>query len=379
MFDFESKDESKNAREFSHCLIFFTNFRVMTVFQRIARIFLWTFIAACALALAFGGYGAYRLTRPAYIASAQEFYVGPKTSLSGAITQLEQRGVVEPSFVNRLFARAVARWTGRAAQRGVYEIRPGMLAYETILQLFSKRALQSVTVTFQEGVPLRKYAEIASEKIGCSKSEFLRIAYSDSLKQARGITSATIEGYLMPNTYEFYRKTPADEILDKLLDAQDEFWASVASTATHTLDRRQALVLASIVEAETPVDDEKPRVAGVYWNRYQIGMKLEADPTVQYIYDLKNPSRQSRRLLYRDLEIDSPYNTYRYAGLPPAPINSPGAAAIRAALAPERHNYYYFVAKLDGTNTHTFTRTAAEHEQAVAIFRARRRAAQVKM
>ena len=351
----------------------------MAVFQRIVRFTLWAFMLAFAFVLVFFGYGAYRLTRPAYIASAQEFYVGPKTSLSGAITQLEERGIVEPSFINRLFARGVAKWTGRAAQRGVYEVRPGMLAYETILQLFSKRALQSVTVTFQEGIPLRKYAEIASEKIGCAKGEFLRIAYSDSLRQARGITSATIEGYLMPNTYEFYRKTPADEVLDKLLDAQDEFWASVASTASHTLDRRQTLVLASIVEAETPVDDEKPRVAGVYWNRYRIGMKLEADPTVQYIYDLKNPNRPSRRLLYRDLEIDNPYNTYRYADLPPTPINSPGAAAIRAALAPESHNYYYFVAKLDGTNTHTFTRTGAEHEQAVALFRARRRAAQVKM
>ena len=141
------------------------------------------------------------------------------------------------------------------------------------------------------------------------------------------------------------------------------------------MSRNQALTMASIVEAETPVDDEKPRVAGVYWNRHKIGMKLEADPTVQYAIDLQNTHRETRRLLFKDLEIDSPFNTYKYAGLPPQPINSPGRAAIRAALKPETHNFYFFVAKLDGTNTHTFTRNATEHLQAVAIYRARRRAA----
>jgi UPF0755 protein len=271
----------------------------------------------------------------------------------------------------------VAWQTDRVIQRGTMSIEPGMKQFLVIMGLFSRRNLQTVTVTFQEGITLRKYAEIAAEKIGCDKGEFLHIAYSDSLRKARGITTATIEGYLMPNTYEFYKKTPAHEVLDKLLDEQDNFWESVATTGTTKLDRSQTLTLASIVEAETPTDDEKPRVAGVYWNRFKIGMKLEADPTVQYVFDIKNPNRTSRRLLYADLEVESPFNTYKYAGLPPAPINSPGRAAIRAALSPEANSYYYFVAKLDGTNTHTFTRTGAEHQQAVALFRARRRAGKI--
>ncbi len=329
------------------------------------------------IALSTFGYGALQLTKPVEIAAPIDFYVSPKMSLNAAISQLENRSIITSPTIARFAARLIAWQTGRVIQRGTFTIEPGTEQFVVIMGLFSRRNLQTATVTFQEGITLSKYAEIASEKIGCSKGEFLRLAYSDSLRQARGITTATIEGYLMPNTYEFYLKTPAHEVLDKLLDEQDEFWASVGTTGTTKLDRHQTLTLASIVEAETPVDDEKPRVAGVYWNRFKIGMKLEADPTVQYIYDLKNPNRTSRRLLFADLEIDSPFNTYKYTGLPPAPINSPGRAAIRAALNPETHFYYYFVAKLDGSNTHTFTRTGAEHQQAVALFRARRRAGKI--
>lgn len=321
------------------------------------------------------GYLGYQLNQRIDIAAPMDFYIGPKTTISGAIELLENRSVIQAPLATRIFARATAYFSGKGVQRGVFEITPGMKVYEVVAQLFSARALKTVTVTFQEGITLKKYAEIASEKIGFSKGEFLRIVFSDSLRKARGITSGTVEGYLMPNTYEFYKHTPPSEIIDKLLNEQDEFWASLTTSATPSISRHQALTMASIVEAETPVDDEKPRVSGVYWNRHKIGMKLEADPTVQYALDLINPKRESRRLLYRDLETDSPFNTYKYAGLPSAPINSPGRAAIRAALAPEPHSFYYFVAKLDGTNTHTFTRNGAEHEKAVALFRARRRAA----
>ncbi len=347
----------------------------MTWIKRIVILLALPLLAGVALA----GYFAYQLTQPIEITAPMEFFIGPKTSLSGAIDQLENRSIIGAPLAAKIFARATAYFSGRSVQRGVYEVKPGMKVYEVIAQLFSSRALQTVSVTFQEGITLKKYAEIASEKIGFSKGEFLRIVFSDSLRKARNITSGTVEGYLMPNTYEFYKRTPPSEVIDKLLDEQDEFWASLsaeaASTGTVLMSRNQALTMASIVEAETPVDDEKPRVAGVYWNRHKIGMKLEADPTVQYAIDLQNTHRETRRLLFKDLEIDSPFNTYKYAGLPPQPINSPGRAAIRAALKPETHNFYFFVAKLDGTNTHTFTRNATEHLQAVAIYRARRRAA----
>ncbi|TAE32179.1 MAG: endolytic transglycosylase MltG [Candidatus Kapaibacterium sp.] len=350
----------------------------MPLLKKLALLIAVPFVAGLGIV----GYFAYQLNQKVELAAPIEFHIGPKTSLFGAIEQLENRSIVQYPLAARVFGRATAYFTGKSIQRGVYEIKPSMKLYEVIAQLFSARALQTVTVTFQEGIPLRKYADIASEKIGFPKQEFLRILFSDSLRKARKITSATVEGYLMPNTYEFYKHTPPAEVIDKLLDEQDEFWASLSasssSSGTLPITRLQALTMASIVEAETPVDDEKPRVSGVYWNRFKIGMKLEADPTVQYALDMQYPKRESRRLLYRDLEIDSPYNTYKYTGLPIAPINSPGRAAIRAALAPEAHNFYYFVAKLDGTNTHTFTRNGAEHQQAVALFRARRRVAQQK-
>ncbi|MCS6808287.1 MAG: endolytic transglycosylase MltG [Candidatus Kapabacteria bacterium] len=330
----------------------------------------------CVLVLVSITYSLLQLLQPVELSQPIELYISHRTSVSAVLTQLEHHSVIRSPILARIAVRIIALQKG-TMQRGTIRIEPGTSELAVLMNLFAKRNLQTVTVTFQEGITLRRYADIAAEKIGCDKAEFLRIAYSDSLRTARGITSATIEGYFMPNTYEFYRNTPAHEIIAKLLDEQDAFWHEVASTATTTLNRHQTLTLASIVEAETPVDDEKPRVSGVYWNRLKSGMKLEADPTVQYIYDIMYPHRSSRRLRFADLAIEHPYNTYKYSGLPPAPINSPGRAAIRAALAPEAHNFYYFVAKLDGTHTHTFSRTSSEHERAVAIFRARRKAQKI--
>jgi len=128
------------------------------------------------------------------------------------------------------------------------------------------------------------------------------------------------------------------------------------------MNMHEILTMASIVEGETRVADERARVAGVYYNRLNIGMLLQADPTIQYIV-----SDSPRRILYRDLSINSPYNTYMYGGLPPGPVNNPGPAAIHAALYPESHEYYYFVA--DGEGRHTFTRNYEEHLRAVRRFR----------
>ena len=131
----------------------------------------------------------------------------------------------------------------------------------------------------------------------------------------------------------------------------------------------EALTLASIVEGEARIADERPVIAGVYLNRLRRGIKLDADPTIQYLFD-DGP----RRILYRDLEIESPYNTYRYKGLPPTPINNPGRASIRATLAPAQHDYLYFVAKADGSGRHTFSRNGQEHAAAVKEYRERKKA-----
>lgn len=129
------------------------------------------------------------------------------------------------------------------------------------------------------------------------------------------------------------------------------------------MSRHQVVTLASIVEAETPVLEERPRVAGVYINRLEKGMLLQADPTVQYALN------KFSRLTYSDLNYDSPYNTYRYAGLPPSPINSPSKSSIDAVLNYEKHNFIYFVAKGDGSGLHNFARTYEEHLKNVSLYR----------
>jgi len=133
--------------------------------------------------------------------------------------------------------------------------------------------------------------------------------------------------------------------------------------SNHPLNIHQILTLASIIEAETPVISERKRVSGVFHNRLKKKMPLAADPTIQYAL-----GTHKKRLLYSDLEVDSPYNTYKNAGLPPGPINSPSYSSIEAALTPEVHNYLFFVAKGDGSNTHNFAKNYDEHQNNRKIF-----------
>jgi UPF0755 protein len=173
-----------------------------------------------------------------------------------------------------------------------------------------------------------------------------------------------LEGYLLPDTRDFRYDATEAQVLERLV-------AEMLAVFTPEYRRRldvinfslhQLLTMASLVEGETRVAEERARVAGVYYNRLRRGMLLQADPTIQYIIP-----DAPRRLLYSDLAINSPYNTYMYRGLPPGPVNNPGREAIHAALHPEEHGYYYFVA--DGSGGHRFSRNYDEHLKAVAAYR----------
>jgi UPF0755 protein len=163
---------------------------------------------------------------------------------------------------------------------------------------------------------------------------------------------------LFPDTYNFYYNVTAGQVCDKLLKQFDKVWNDIVSKHKKdlNLNKHQILTLASIIEAETPVAKERPIVAGLYINRLRIGMKLDADPTVRYA--LKN---KKKRLTYRDLKVNSPYNTYVHKGLPPGPICSPGKTAIEAVFNHKKHNYLYFVAKGDGSREHYFTGSYNQH------------------
>jgi UPF0755 protein len=191
------------------------------------------------------------------------------------------------------------------------------------------------------------------------------------VRRRREIPAPSLEGYLFPDTYRVPWGAGAPDIVRQMLSRTDEaFAAYLDRCAAMGWTPHEVLTMASIIEAEARVGEERSLISAVYHNRLRRGMRLEADPTVAYAM-----GGYRGRLLYRDLEIDSPYNTYRNGGLPPGPICSPGAASIRAALYPDPDSdALYFVARGDGS--HVFSRTLEEHERAVRAARRARAAAE---
>ena len=168
-----------------------------------------------------------------------------------------------------------------------------------------------------------------------------------------------MEGYLFPATYQYHAGITAEEVVAMLTERFEAVWTAdlLARADELGLSVHEAITLASIVETEARVAAEQPVIAGVFLNRLAVGMPLQADPTVYYAVGLP----RTETLLDEHLDVDSPYNTYRYPGLPPGPIAAPGEGAIRAVLYPETHDYYYFVAKYDGSGEHYFATTYEEH------------------
>jgi UPF0755 protein len=184
--------------------------------------------------------------------------------------------------------------------------------------------------------------------------------------------ASDLEGYLFPDTYEFARRTPPDQILARMVARfREVFTAARAAAGESGLSPRETVTLASLIEEETHIPSERALVGSVFRNRLRRGMLLQCDPTVAFALTLAGRPRSP--LTRADLRFDSPYNTYLHAGLPPGPIASPGQAALRAALEPYPSAYLYFVA--DGSGGHFFARTLPEHLRAVRRWRATIRSA----
>jgi UPF0755 protein len=197
----------------------------------------------------------------------------------------------------------------------------------------------------------------------------MELSKSKSFLNYLNLNADNLEGYLLPESYYFYSNSSAEEILTKLKQEMDNFFTPKLEARMKELrmTRKQILTLASIIDGESNLVAEFKTISGVYHNRLKRGMALQADPTVQYLIREK----RKNRVLKKDLLINSKFNTYKYTGLPPAPINNPGKDAIIAALYPEKNNYLFFVA--DGNGGHSFSRTLNEHEQNVSKYRQWRR------
>ncbi len=205
-----------------------------------------------------------------------------------------------------------------------------------------------------------------SERIEADSLSLSNVFYEEKFLNDLGLDSESVFSLFIPNTYEFFWNTSAIQFRERILKEFDRFWndSRIEKSKKVNLNPIEVMTLASIVQKETPKVDERPTIAGVYLNRLEKNMKLQADPTVVYTIKKRDGfDTRIRRVLYKDLRIKSPYNTYVYRGLPPAPIVTPDISAIEAVLNPQKHSFIYFVADVSNPGYHLFSRTNAEHNR----------------
>ncbi|RMH17732.1 MAG: endolytic transglycosylase MltG [Acidobacteria bacterium] len=293
------------------------------------------------------------------------FEVRPGQAARAVLEELAAAGVLADARLARLYLVYVLG--DPPIKAGEYRFDAPLSTPEVLAKLI-RGAVVAYPLTLIEGLTLSEVAA-AIEAAGFSDAGALRREMEDPSRIADLDPAATdLEGYLFPDTYHFARGTSARTIVDTLVATFRRRYAEQVAPLL-AADRDPALgggvravvTLASIVEKEALLDDERPAIAGVFANRLRRGMRLDADPTV--IYAIKQRGDWDGNLRRADLRYDSPYNTYVYAGLPPGPICSPGLASLRAAAAPAAVPYFYFVSRNDGS--HVFARTLSEHNRNV--------------
>ena len=327
--------------------------------------------AAAGLALALGTLGAglwlghalwgFRAGRPS------EVWVAEGASARQILTDLQAAGLVPSPPAARLYLRAASR--GRSLHYGCYRFAAGTRPVAVLEAILDGRvAMFEVTVV--EGSDAAAIgATFVAHGVGTVEHWQRVLGRVEWVEEVVG-EAPSLEGFLFPDTYRFAVGIAAEPAARHLAERFVTVWREEAAAAAPLWGSPLGIVtLASLVEAETSLDAERALIAGVFVNRLRRGMPLQCDPTV--VYALKRRGEWRGRLLRTHRQVDDPYNTYRYRGLPPGPINSPGRAALRAACAPAATPHLYFVARPEGG--HAFSTTLAEHNRAVARLRAVRR------
>jgi len=288
-------------------------------------------------------------------------------SLAQVVDSLSTRGVVRASGLFEIYARA--RGAAPQIKAGHYAMSAPS-SWASVVRQLTRGEVLTEPLTIPEGFTLAQIAPRIAELSATPIDSVLSVLADDAQAGVRGIPGPGLEGYMFPDTYRFASGVPVDAVVAAMVERYRQVWTPERRLKLEAsgLSEREAVTLASIVQAEARRVEEMPRIAGVYRNRLDRGWLLQADPTVLYAL-----GGYRERLLFAafDSVADNPYNTYAFAGLPPGPIGSPGEAAIDAALEPDTHDFLYFVAWPDGT--HVFTRSLAEHNQAVDSARRARR------
>jgi peptidoglycan lytic transglycosylase G len=292
---------------------------------------------------------------------AEQFVEIPQGSGTAAIGQrLAGAGVIRDGISFKL-----ALWlsgNARRLQAGEYRFDRAMTARQ-VADKIARGDVYVRPITFPEGLTAKQMAAVYESKDFGEAREFLDATKNAALVSAIDPAAKDLEGYLFPDTYKLPRNSTADQLVGRMVaDFMKALTPDIIEQAeARGMNVRQLVTMASIVEKETGNPAERPLVAAVYANRLKIGMGLQCDPTV--IYALERAGRYHGNLTREDLQFDSPYNTYRYAGLPPGPIASPGRASLAAAASPADVPYLYFVSKNDGS--HAFATTLDEHNRNV--------------
>jgi len=285
--------------------------------------------------------------------------IAPGSRAVDVAEELSQKGVIRNPLVFRLYLR----WQGldTKIKSGEYLVSGAWPVPEIAAELAVGHAVE-YSVTIPEGLTVKQVAELLEAEGVANKAEFLAAAGDESLKESYTFLAGVppgpdmLEGYLFPDTYRYTRDVTARQVVKMMLDRFNQVFTPEMRRRAEELGltMHQAVTLASIIEKEAMLDEERPVISGVFHNRLQIGMPLQSCATVQFILGEPKPV-----LSIQDTRIPSPYNTYLHGGLPPGPIAAPGKASLQAALYPEDVPYLYFVARGDGG--HAFAETLAEH------------------
>ncbi|HUK30479.1 MAG TPA: endolytic transglycosylase MltG [Candidatus Acidoferrum sp.] len=284
----------------------------------------------------------------------------PKGASARTIARiLESQGVIRSQWAFDILCRTRPR---RKLVAGEYYFQQPETAFEVFDTIAAGRIFE-ISVTVPEGFNSFQIATLLEEKGLVARDDFLAAARDATPIRDLAPNAPSVEGFLFPATYQFPRHLTAKDAIAAMTTHFRTVWNSLqpGDPPTTALSPDQILILASMVESETPKPDERPMVAGVFMNRLRKGMLLESDPTV--VYALEQAGKYKGVLTTADLRFDSPYNTYRYKGLPPGPIANPGEASLRAAREPAAVDYLYFVADTEGG--HFFSKTLAEHNRNV--------------
>ena len=314
-------------------------------------------LGACAIAVAAVAAVAalwYQDNRKANFSGEYVLYVYPDTELSAVRDSLDSL-VIKPRSLERAFKKEKAASSLKPGRYVVSPANPSIYVARMLTRGWQTPQNLSLSGTIRSKDRL---AKLISNQMMVGFDEVREALNNQEFLAAYDTDTTQVFSLFLPDTYQIYWTASLEEIFSRFKNEYDEFWTEerVAKAEKLGLTQKQVSTMASIVAGETRAEQEFSKIAGVYLNRYRIGMKLQADPTVCYCYGYT-----LNRVLRKHLEIDSPYNTYKYVGLPPGPINVPGKKYIDAVLNPDTHGYLYFCANSSFDGTHKFAATYDEH------------------